>query len=47
MLPDNFPVFNIQLDDEFESSDNKYPSYSKLKGTTKTNQNNGTSFIQE
>lgn len=47
MLSDNFPIFSIQLDDEFESSDNIYPSYSELKGTAKSNQNNGTSFIQE
>lgn len=27
MLPDNFPVFNIDLDCDFESSDNVFPSY--------------------
>lgn len=27
MLPDNFPVFNIELECDFESSDNVYPTY--------------------
>lgn len=31
MLPDNFPVFNIELECDFESSDNVYPAYSSLK----------------
>ena len=29
MLPDNFPVFQIDLDCDFESSDNVYPSLNK------------------
>ena len=29
MLPDNFPVFHIDLDCDFESSDNVYPSFPK------------------
>ena len=27
MLPDSFPVFNIDLDCDFESSDNVYPAF--------------------
>lgn len=27
MLPDNFPIFNIELECDFESSDNVYPTY--------------------
>lgn len=47
MLPDNFPVFNIELNCEFESSDNVYPSYSSLKTATKDKERKGTIFIQE
>lgn len=27
MIPDSFPVFNIELEVDFESSDNTFPSY--------------------
>lgn len=33
MLPDHFPIFNIDLDIDFQSSDNTYPSF---KPTNKT-----------
>lgn len=33
MLPDNFPVFNIELECDFESSDNVYPAYCPHKST--------------
>jgi hypothetical protein len=33
MLPDNFPVFNIELECDFESSDNVYPAYPLCKPT--------------
>ena len=29
MLPDSFPVFHIDLDCDFESSDNVYPPFGK------------------
>lgn len=29
MIPENLPVFHIDLDCEFESSDNVFPSYPK------------------
>jgi hypothetical protein len=33
MLPDSFPVFNIELECDFESSDNVYPTYPHNKTT--------------
>lgn len=30
MLPDNFPVFQIELDCDFESSDNVYPTLNRV-----------------
>jgi hypothetical protein len=47
MLSDSFPVFNIELDCDFESSDNVYPSYSSLKAPSKTKENQSTIFVQE
>lgn len=35
MLPDNFPVFHIDLDCDFESSDNVFPSFGKTTKTSK------------
>ncbi len=35
MLPDNFPVFNIDLECDFESSDNVFPPFNS---TAKPNQ---------
>ncbi len=31
MLSDNFPTFNIELECDFESSDNAYPTYPHAK----------------
>jgi hypothetical protein len=47
MLPDSFPVFNIELDCDFESSDNVYPSYGAMKMLSKGKGDNGTTFLQE
>ena len=49
MLPDNYPVFHIDLEDnlEFESSDNRIPAYhsSKTENRTKLNQNETTTVF--
>ena len=34
MLPDSFPVFNIDLDCDFESSDNVYPTFKPKQAAT-------------
>lgn len=43
MLPDSFPVFNIDLDCDFQSSDNIFPPYP----TNKTNSGHSSTLIEE
>lgn len=47
MLPDNFPVFNIELECDFESSDNVYPPYNALKSSHNSHSHTHTSIAEE